>query len=52
MNSIFREDWAKNGIMFNYPENYHWNEYAHSLASREIVRYLMESGLIGEAILD
>ncbi len=52
MNAAFREAWETDGKRFNSTRNFHWNEYSHRLASREVVRYLKTNGLVPDQRTD
>ena len=39
MHNIFYEDYKVNNKKFNFENDYHWNEYGHSLVAEEIIKF-------------
>ena len=38
MDPIFRDDYARNGEKFEFPTDGHWNEHAHQLVSKALIK--------------
>lgn len=44
---VYREAWARDGLLFEYGNNWHWNAYGNRIICEALAGFLEDEGLLG-----